>query len=248
MGASHATERGGHHEVVQTEDQAARILVDHRGAVAGWSPAAQRLLGHAAHAVLGRPAADLLADAGPPPPPYAADDTFAVRLRHANGAVVPCRLDVRPERTGGARTRWEVTLAPAEEASPTAELDHALLETLFTVSPVGLYLLDPDLRIIRFNPAAEGMENTSVAQAVGKRPTEVWPGFAVETVEHVMEQVRVTRQPAIAIEKRMHPQETPIMSTSIPPPSSRWRTIAAGCWASPTPPSTSPPATRHRSG
>jgi PAS domain S-box-containing protein len=209
MSASHATERGGHHEVVHSEEQAAHILIDHKGAVVGWSPAAQRLLGYPANAVLGRPVTDLLVDAGPPPQPAAADDTLAVRLRHANSAIVSCRLGIRPERAGGAATRWTVTLAPAHEASATAELDHALLETLFTVSPVGLYLLDPHLRIIRFNPAAEGMESTSVEEAVGKRPTEVWPDFAVESVERVMEQVLVTRRSAIGVEKRMRPPGDP---------------------------------------
>ncbi|TFV34065.1 PAS domain-containing protein [Streptomyces sp. T1317-0309] len=241
MGASHATERGGHPEVAHPEDPAAHIIVDDRGTVAGWSSAAQRLLGYSVHAMLGRPVTDLLADAGPPTYPRPADDAFAVRLRHADGAVVSCQVGIRPERTGQAGTRWQVTLACAQEESPTAELDHALLDTLFTASPVGLYLLDPELRIIRFNPAAEGMENTSMAEAVGRRPTEVWPDFAVEMVERIMEQVRDTRQSAIAVEKRMYPRETPATNMSTRPPSSRWRTVTAGCWASRTPPSTSPP-------
>ncbi|MGW2072671.1 SpoIIE family protein phosphatase [Streptomyces sp. NPDC001953] len=209
MGASHATERGGHSEVAHPEDPAAHILVDDRGTVAGWSSAAQRLLGYPVHAMLGRPVTDLLADTGPPTDPRPADDTFAVRLRHADGAVVSCQVGIRPEHAGQTGTRWQVTLACAQEESPTAELDHALLDTLFTASPVGLYLLDPQLRIIRFNPAAEGMENTSMAEAVGRRPTEVWPDFAVEMVERIMGQVRDTRQSAIAVEKRMYPPGDP---------------------------------------
>jgi PAS domain S-box-containing protein len=176
--------------------------------VVGWSPAAEGLLGYPADAVLGRPALDLLAGVDPTPHSLAAVDGFAVALRHEDGACLPCHMAVRPERGGTAGT-WEVTLAPAEQGNPTAELDQALLETLFTVSPVGLYLLDPCLRLIRFNPAAEGMQGTSVAEAVGKRPTEVWSGFAVESVERVMQQVLVTRQPAIAVEKRMCPPGDP---------------------------------------
>ncbi|MFF3752215.1 SpoIIE family protein phosphatase [Streptomyces sp. NPDC002018] len=40
----------------------ARVTVDARGTVTGWSEGARRLLGHAASAVVGRPAAELLAD------------------------------------------------------------------------------------------------------------------------------------------------------------------------------------------
>ncbi|MFF9376434.1 SpoIIE family protein phosphatase [Streptomyces griseoluteus] len=96
-----------------------------------------------------------------------------------------------------------------ETERSASELNQVLLETLFTISPVGLYLLDPHMRILRFNPAAEGMENTSVESAVGKRPTEVWPNSSVEAMEHVMQQVLATRRPAIGVEKRMRPPGDP---------------------------------------
>ncbi|MEV5386258.1 PAS domain-containing protein [Streptomyces sp. NPDC052721] len=80
---------------------------------------------------------------------------------------------------------------------------------LFTVSPVGLFLLDPRLRLIRFNPAGEGMQGSSVDEAVGKRPTEAWPGFPAETVERVMEQVLTTGEPVIGVEKYMRPPGDP---------------------------------------
>ncbi|MGW3341154.1 SpoIIE family protein phosphatase [Streptomyces sp. NPDC001009] len=102
-----------------------------------------------------------------------------------------------------------MTLAREVAESPSGELNHALLEALFTISPVGLYLLDPEMRILRFNPAAEGMENTPVESAAGKRPTEVWPGASVEAMERVMEQVLATGRPAIGVEKRMCPPGDP---------------------------------------
>jgi PAS domain S-box-containing protein len=196
MGASHATKQ-------------AHILIDQRGTVVGWSSQAEGLLGYPADAMLGRPVLDLLAGVGPTPQSIAVIDDFAVPLRREDGASLPCRMTVRPERGGAADTWWGVTLTPAEQGNLTAELDQALLETLFTVSPIGLYLLDPDLRVIRFNPAAEGMQGTSVAEAVGKRPTEVWPGFAAEKVEHVMQRVLATGQPAIGVEKWMRPPGDP---------------------------------------
>src|SRR5262245_6167056 len=120
MGASDATERGGHPEVAHPEDPAAHILVDDRGAVAGWSSAVQRLLGYPVHAMLGRPVTDLLADAGSPADPRTAGGAFAVRLRHADGGVVSCQVGIHPDRAGEAGARWRVTLA--QEACPTVEL------------------------------------------------------------------------------------------------------------------------------
>ncbi|WP_107122386.1 SpoIIE family protein phosphatase [Streptomyces dysideae] len=208
MGATRATNGSGPHDGVSAGNRS-HILVDQRGTVVGWSRAAEGLLGYPANAVLGRPVVDLLAGVDVAGRSLAAIDDFAVPLRRRDGAALACRMTVRPERGGAAGTCWGVTLAPAEQGSPTAALDQALLETLFTISPVGLFLLDPHLRLIRFNPAAEGMQGASVEEAVGKRPTEVWPGFAAETVERVMEQVLATGQPVIGMEKHMRPPGDP---------------------------------------
>ncbi|MFE0454166.1 SpoIIE family protein phosphatase [Streptomyces sp. NPDC058914] len=208
MGASRATDRSGPHAGVSAEKQA-HLVIDQRGTVVGWSPAAEGLLGYPAASILGRPVVDLLTDVDPTRRSLAATDDVAVPLRRHDGAFLPCRLTFRPERGDEAGTRWAVTLAPAEQGSPTAALDQALLEALFTVSPVGLFLLDPCLRLIRFNPAGEGMQGSSVEEAVGRRPTEVWPGFATESVERAMEQVLATGQPVIGVEKRLHPPGDP---------------------------------------
>ncbi|KOV51767.1 hypothetical protein ADL00_39955 [Streptomyces sp. AS58] len=221
MGASDATERGGHDRVDPAAEDRARVLIDAGGVVVGWNSAAERLLDRPADAMLGRPVVDPLDGADPFVPPEAAEDDVLVGLRRTDGAFVPCRIGVRRAGAGEEGARWEVTLTPAGRATSTAELDHALLETLFTVSPVGLYLLDPQLRIIRFNPAAEGMERTSVAEAVGRRPAEVWPSADVENMERVMEQVLATGRPAIGVEKRMRPPGDPehehVLSASVFP-------------------------------
>ncbi|MGP3942614.1 SpoIIE family protein phosphatase [Streptomyces sp. 6N106] len=208
MSASHATRRSGLHHGVSAEHQA-NMVIDERGKVVGWSPVAEGLLGYRADAVLGRSVVDLLTGVDTTVRSLAYVENVAISLRCQNGARLPCRLTVRPEHRTEAGTTWTVTLDPAEQRSPTTALDQALLEILFTVSPVGLFLLDPHLRLIRFNPAGEGMQGASVEEAVGKRPTEVWPGFPAETVERVMEQVLVTGEPVIGIEKHMRPPGDP---------------------------------------
>ncbi|UXY20370.1 SpoIIE family protein phosphatase [Streptomyces cynarae] len=213
MGAPHAANRSGPHDGISAE-QPADMVIDQQGIVVGWSPAAEGLLGYPAAAVLGRPVVDLLTgadaiDAEAIGPSLAAMDDIAVPLRRRDGAFLPCIMAVRPEGEAAAGMGWAVTLAPAEKGSPTAALDQALLETLFTVSPVGLFLLDPQLRLIRFNPAGEGMQGSSVEETVGRRPSEVWPGFATESVERAMEKVLATRQPVIGVEKRLCPPGDP---------------------------------------
>ncbi|MFD7733244.1 SpoIIE family protein phosphatase [Kitasatospora phosalacinea] len=74
-----------------------------------------------------------------------------------------------------------------EEAAPegggprgSGEGDHvdaALLDALFAQAPLGLYLLDHDLRVIRYNTAAHGVRGMPSTDIVGHRPAEFAPGF-----------------------------------------------------------------------
>ncbi|MER6996194.1 SpoIIE family protein phosphatase [Streptomyces sp. NPDC000410] len=187
-------------------------MVDARGVVTEWSPEAERLLGHPADQVLGRPAAQLLAGAhevAEAASAAPAPDGAAVLVRHRDGHLLPCRLAIRPEAASGTRTRWEVLLAPADTAPPQPELDRALLEALFTQSPVGLFLLDPGLRLVRFNAAGEGMHGVSPTEALGKRPSEAWPGFSADVAERVMGQVLASGLPVLRFEKRGRPPGDP---------------------------------------
>ncbi|WP_258055840.1 PAS domain-containing protein [Streptomyces sp. Ru62] len=97
MGASHATNRSAPHDGVPAESQA-HLVIDRRGTVVEWSPAAEELLGHPARAMVGRPVADLLTGAGTTAHPLAAIGDIAVPLRRQDGAFLPCRLAVRAER------------------------------------------------------------------------------------------------------------------------------------------------------
>ncbi|MFG3660875.1 SpoIIE family protein phosphatase [Streptomyces sp. NPDC047706] len=234
MSASHTTGRPVHDPVVR---ERIHVMVDQHGILARWSPAAQKLLGYPEESVRGRPAMDLLLGMAVEGLQAPAGEDFTVTLRHRDGGLVRCRLAVRPQRTD-VRTGWDVLLIPADpdgfvEPDPTAqrnatadmrrlaapggfarlgdtpELERALLEMLFTRAPTGLFLLDPELRLVRFNPAAEGMQGTSVEEALGRRPTEVWSGFGVQSVERVMAEVLATGEPAVGVEKRIHPPGDP---------------------------------------
>ncbi|MET7289364.1 SpoIIE family protein phosphatase [Streptomyces sp. NPDC005573] len=88
-------------------------------------------------------------------------------------------------------------------------VERALLEALLTRSPVGLFVLDPELRLTRYNAAAEGMQGTRVTEGLGLRPTEAWPDFSAKIAERKMNEVLETGRPALAFEKRGRPPGDP---------------------------------------
>jgi PAS domain S-box-containing protein len=204
---------------------AARVVIDAHGAIVEWSPAAERLLGYPARDVLGRAALDLLApepgtgpgsrtdtEPGTDTPPSTGTGTGAgqwcVLLRHRDGRAVACRPRLLAVRDDGTGLRLTVDLQ-SEASAVSPDIDRALLEALFTRSPVGLFVLDPQLRLMRFNAAAKGMQDHRSRLAVGRRPTEAWPDFSAELAERVMARVLRTGEAAISFEKRGRPPGDP---------------------------------------
>ncbi|MEV4557849.1 SpoIIE family protein phosphatase [Kitasatospora sp. NPDC049285] len=57
------------------------------------------------------------------------------------------------------------------------EIDHALIEALFAQAPQGLYLLDRDLRVLRYNSAARGVRGVPSSKIVGHRAGDFAPGY-----------------------------------------------------------------------
>ncbi|MGW6390497.1 SpoIIE family protein phosphatase [Streptomyces sp. NPDC055103] len=82
---------------------------------------------------------------------------------------------------------------PHDLGTPDDDLDTALLGALFTSSPVGLHVLDPDLRIVRFNTAASGVHGVDPAEAVGRTWREL--GFASGVVAEALRHVLVSGDP-----------------------------------------------------
>ncbi|MEU6671972.1 SpoIIE family protein phosphatase [Streptomyces sp. NPDC046727] len=181
----------------------ASFVVDDEGVVVAWHPAAEALLGYPAHQMLGRAARDLVVEDA-----TAGRDASDVVLRHRDGRRVGCRVRVSAEHDAERVLRWRVEAVPSEEAA-CAAVDRALVKALFTRSPVGLFVLDPQLRLMRYNATAEGMQGTRVTEGLGLRPTEVWPGFSAEAAERVMTEVLRTGQPVLSFEKRGRPPGDP---------------------------------------
>ena len=78
-----------------------------------------------------------------------------------------------------------------------AELDAALLEALFTESPTGVYILDTDLRVVRFNEAAEGMHGLPDEAVLHRRARDFAPGLHMDSLTDLAEEVLATGTPAL---------------------------------------------------
>ncbi|WSA78037.1 SpoIIE family protein phosphatase [Streptomyces sp. NBC_01799] len=68
--------------------------------------------------------------------------------------------------------------------------DAAVLHALFTQPPIGLQVLDPELRIVRFNSAALGVQGLDMSDAVGRTWREL--GIAADDVESMLRTVLET--------------------------------------------------------
>ncbi|OYP19416.1 PAS domain S-box protein [Streptomyces sp. FBKL.4005] len=181
----------------------ASFVVDDEGVVVAWPPDAEELLGHPAYRVLGRAARELVVTDA------VADPADAdVVLRHRDGHHVGCTVRVVAEHGADTVPRWRVRLTASARGASDA-VDRALLEALFTRSPVGLFVLDPQLRLVRCNAAAEGMQGTRVTEGLGLRPTQAWPDFSAEAAERVMAEVLETGRPVLSFEKRGRPPADP---------------------------------------
>jgi PAS domain S-box-containing protein len=139
--------------VYPSDDAAtARAVIDDTGTLLEWNDGARRLLGHAAAEVVGRPAADLLADADGPlvPKPPRWDGTLT--LRHRDGSAVPVWLLAHhrePESEGPGR--W-VVVTPLDGDGPLSP-DDPLERAQLLQSPCAVAIYDERLRLRRMNSA-----------------------------------------------------------------------------------------------
>ncbi|WP_329372111.1 SpoIIE family protein phosphatase [Streptomyces sp. NBC_00669] len=120
------------------------FTADDAGRVSAWSEAAELLFGRSADAVLGGRVVE------------------AVRGTDTALCAVP-----RPDGEGGG---WAVY--PSDPAE--ADVEGPLVRALFSVSQLGLLVLDRDLRLIRVSTAARAMHGSAPADLLGRRLEDVY--------------------------------------------------------------------------
>ncbi|MFH7340499.1 SpoIIE family protein phosphatase [Streptomyces sp. KHY 26] len=191
----------------------ARVLVDADETITEWSPEAERLLGHRPEEMVGRPLSSLLLRPGPSEgaalphaPPVCGG--CRVRLRDRSGLPVEAEWWMCPVLAAEGPVTWAVFLARTDGADP-CDFDRAVLGALLTESPIGLHVLDTDLRMVRFNTASPGMRGVPTEGVVGKPAREVAPTVATDAAEHLMRTVLSTGEPVIDFIQPGHPPADP---------------------------------------
>lgn len=175
-----------------------------------WSDEARDLLGFTPLEMLGRSASSLLAsDPSMPLDATGSKHEFSAPalLRCRDGHSEACRLLIRPTvRKPGS---WTVLISPAAEEPDGKVIDEAALRALFKDSPSSLCVYDTDLRLRRFNPAAEGMQGVFREGVIGLMPHELWPDSNSVEFEARMKDVLKSGVPHMDFEKRGRPPDDP---------------------------------------
>ncbi|MEU9985163.1 SpoIIE family protein phosphatase [Streptomyces sp. NPDC050856] len=183
----------------------AAVVLDADGRIVLWSPQAERLLGYPAEEALGRYGARLLIDeehfetvirlfervmsSG-----ESWSGVFPVRHRDGGTRMLEFRnmrlLDDRGESYALGLTSDQATLRKVER-------DLALSVRLVDQAPIGLSVLDTDLRYVAVNGALERMNGMPAEQHLGRRAPDVLPFLDAERTVAEMEHVLKTGEPLL---------------------------------------------------
>jgi len=187
--------------------KAATAELDGQGLVVAWTRAAEGLLGYPAEEVLHRPAAELLALPGDEARAAAvarwcrAGDGWggSVAARHRDGRDLQLAVQVTPLLDSTGRERWSV-LALEEWRMPGGGVNQLMLEPFLAQAPVGMAVLDTDLRYVWVNEVLEHL--IPLDRRLGKPVAEVLPRLEAEAFEERMRRVLKTGRPVMDYEFR----------------------------------------------
>ncbi|MFJ3233963.1 SpoIIE family protein phosphatase [Streptomyces sp. NPDC086787] len=197
--------------------KAAIAVLDDDGRVTGWGPSAQRLLGHTAEEMLGRPAVQLLATVSGQRPAALCKAhrtrSTVLDLRHRDGHTLRAAVTFSPlSRQGGDAV---VVVAADLGALRSWEAQLALLQELNTESPMGLTMYDTEMRVVWGNTSTE-LELGGIAPYIGQPAAALFPEGEFITRHHppteeeVMEQVLSTGEPIIGMHYRGRAPADPV--------------------------------------
>ncbi|MCF1596546.1 SpoIIE family protein phosphatase [Streptomyces muensis] len=199
---------------------AAPVLLDAQGLVTAWTRNAERLLAYAAPETVGKGLAALLSaeDAERVPELIercGRDGGWAGLLtaRHRDGR--PVRLMVRITSALDARgpARWLVLLSELADA-PGWDMSRATLEQMVARSPVGIAIVDTDLRYVWSNAALAQYGGGPPTNRLGLRLADIQPGLDAESIEAQMRQVLATGEPIVGYEHVGHARSAPLRETA----------------------------------
>ncbi|MEU0005723.1 SpoIIE family protein phosphatase [Streptomyces sp. NPDC006314] len=183
----------------------AAVLLEADGRIDMWSPQAEALFGYARSEAVGQYAGPLLLH---PEHQDAAIRLFAevmetgrgwagsFPVRHKDGSTR--MVEFRNMRlTDNLGDHYALGLATDRSTLRQVERDVALSTRLVTQAPIGLSILDTELRYLVVNPALAAMHGTPEADHVGRGFHEVLPGQRFRAAEAAMRKVLETGVPVV---------------------------------------------------
>ncbi|MGW3204870.1 SpoIIE family protein phosphatase [Streptomyces sp. NPDC001135] len=199
---------------------AAPLLLDARGVVTGWTPDAQRLLAYPAVEVVGTGVTRLLSAADAARLPELAercrrDGGWAGLLtaRRRDGQPVRVMVRVTPAVEPGGAPHWLVLLCEMSGGRGW-DMSRAVLEQMVTGSPVGIAIVDTDLRCVWSNTALERHGGGSARERLGRRLAEIQPGIDSAGIEAQMRHVLETGRPVVGYEHVGRVRSAPYRETA----------------------------------
>ncbi|MFH8367164.1 SpoIIE family protein phosphatase [Streptomyces sp. NPDC018031] len=194
-----------------------------------WGPGARDLFGHDAAAVLSSPAAVLF-----PGPPGGGPDPAAGLARrgrlgywrggmsalHRDGTVFGCGVRVFPV-TGAAGCPVVLGLASRDAELDRVKTNLAFLDALFATCPIGLVMLDEELRYVHLNRALAEMDGLSVEEHLGRRADEIMitedGGAYLDMLRAVAAEERPVVGALVGLRTPGHPDRDQVRSVSFFP-------------------------------
>ncbi|MDQ0402136.1 SpoIIE family protein phosphatase [Streptomyces sp. NPDC000349] len=183
----------------------ASVVLDAEGRIVLWSPQAEELFGYSAQEALGQYAArimvherhldlvvKLFSDVMRTGRSWAG--AFPVRHKDGGTRLVEFRNMRLLDDRGDV---YALGLAADQSTVRRLERDLALSSRVITQSPVGLAVLDSDLRYVSVNPALERINGIPAEDHIGRRTHELLPQVDAAQMEAAAREVLETGQPVI---------------------------------------------------
>lgn len=181
------------------------MVVDAEGRIVFWTPQAEELFGYTAQEALGRYAARLLirpehlqsvvrlfAEVLETGRSWAG--AFPIRHKDGSSRLMEFRNMRLQDDLGDV---YALGIAADHNLLQRVETDLALCERLINQSPIGLALLDPELRYLLVNPALERVDGIPAENHVGRSLREAKLLPDIDTVESALRQVLTTGTPLL---------------------------------------------------
>ncbi|WP_225652408.1 SpoIIE family protein phosphatase [Streptomyces pseudogriseolus] len=213
-------EQGGARQGFDVAD-AAPLLLDPHGLVTGWTVHAERLVGHGAAEAVGRKFADLLETADA----ERMDDLLArcrtgsdwsglMTARHRDGRPVPMAVRVAPTAAPQGRPAVLVLLSELGDTAQGWDMSRDVLEQIVAGNPIGIAIVDTDLRYVWSNAALEQFGGGPARSRVGLRVADVQPGMDSTAVEERMRHVLETGEQVVGYESVGRARSAPLRETA----------------------------------